>query len=278
MNFITSKPVCSIVPATRELVDSLLALNTRNRALRPSVVKDYVRYIKLGHWLITNQGIGVSQSGVLVDGQHRLEAIKAAGYPVGIQLLVVTGLSELTMAAVDAGTNRSARDFLTLFHNTRVSSFSAAVVRTLLLAGRNFSGGGGKFDAYEYAEAFSRYAAMLAELLTVAGMGKLPAAVVAALVDLMSKGYSEETIAFAKALTTGEMLGKDHPALVLRNFLQANTGHGGTQGMIERFRKTQRALAAFIEDRPITRLYGAAFPTFKKARRGDGGAAASMQR
>jgi hypothetical protein len=83
----------------------------------------------------------------------------------------------------------------------------------------------------------------------------MPAAVVAALVDAHHKGYQSEVEAFTKALATGEMLERDNPALVLRNWIANTRGNGGAITLMERYRKTTRALQAWIDQRPLSKLY-----------------------
>jgi hypothetical protein len=110
-----------IKTATRQLVDSLLEMNTNNRAVRKSVVDCYKQDIADGRWYLTNQGIGVDINGVLIDGQHRLLAIKESGYPP-IPLLIVSGLSVEAQTAIDQHSKRSVRDVwkLVLDHSVQI--------------------------------------------------------------------------------------------------------------------------------------------------------------
>lgn len=249
---ITKKPEAAFVLMTEELVDQLLELNTRNRNQRPSVVAAYQRAFEDGRWVATNQGIGVSASGFLLDGQHRLEALREAGYPL-IMMLLVTGLPDEAMAAVDAGANRSAQDYLKFLFDTNVSALVAAVLRTSMSAAEDFVLT--KYQPAEYAEAFQEKAKSITAVLKVANVWKLPAAITAALVDAHHKGYESEVIAFTVALTTGEMLARDNPAMLLRNWIAAHKGNGGNTIMKERYWKTTRALRAWVEQQPLTKLY-----------------------
>lgn len=252
MQLITLQPSAQFVLMTKPLVDALLAMNTRNRNLRQSVVATYKRTIEKNLWLPTNQGIGVSISGFLIDGQHRLEALREAGYPK-VTMLVVTGLADETMAAVDGGVNRNARDYLQFMFDTKVSAFVSATLRTSMLAAVGFPLI--KYQPQEYAEHLEKLGGSISELLKLERISKLPAAVFAAIVDTHSNGYQSESIEFAKALLTGEMLAKDNPALVLRNWLATSNGSGGNTAMVERYKKTTRAIQAWIEQRPLAKLY-----------------------
>jgi hypothetical protein len=134
---VTEHPKCAIVTINKELVDALLALNTRNRAIKPSVIAAYRRYIANGQWSLTNQGIGISSSGFVIDGQQRLYALQAEGYPP-VKILLVTGLSEDAIAAVDSGSNRTPRDYLHFFFDKKVSAFTTAILRTIMLSHEDF--------------------------------------------------------------------------------------------------------------------------------------------
>lgn len=252
MQLITKKPAAAFVTMTQELVDALLALNTKNRNQRPQVVNTYQRAVEGRLWVPTNQGIGVAANGFLVDGQHRLEALRAAGYPP-VLMLVVTGLPDEAMAAVDGGTNRTARDYMQFMFDTKVSAFVSALLRTSMLAHDEFAAI--KYQPQEYAVHLEKLGDSIAEIMKLEHVQKMPAAVVAALVDAHYKGYQSEVEAFAKALATGEMLERDNPALTLRNWIANNKGNGGQPTMVERYRKTTRALQAWIDQRPLGKLY-----------------------
>jgi hypothetical protein len=255
VNIVTEEPASSFVVMTKDLVDRLLEINTRNRNMRPQVVEYYRQCIENGMWLPTNQGIGVSASGFLIDGQNRLEALKEAGYP-HVRMLLVTGLSDQAMAAVDSGANRSARDYLHFLFDTKVSAQIAAILRTLLL--EEHKGGTStfaKFAPQQYAEKLQEVGDSINAILSVEGIGKTHAPVLAAIVLAHHNGYVDESIKFAELLATGEMLERDNPVLVLRNWLNTTKGGGGAPLVIERYQKTVRALQLFIDGKKINRLY-----------------------
>jgi hypothetical protein len=251
---ISKEPQAQFVVMTKPLVDSLLKLNTKNRALRSTVVGHYQRAMENGYWVLTNQGIGVCSDGTLIDGQNRLHALVAAGYPE-VPMLLVTGLPPEARTAVDTGSNRRPQDHMYFMFDIRVSALVVAILRTIMLSQNGFSQL--KFQPQEYGDAFEKYGESLTEILKVDKGWKLPAPVLAVLIDAHQKGYQEEAIDFCNSLSTGEMLAKDHPALVLRNWLATVKGAGGQPALIERFKKTSRALQAHIDQKPILKLYRA---------------------
>lgn len=97
---------------TPELAKLLLRQNTRNRSLRQADVDKYARDMKAGRWRTTGEAIKISESGVLLDGQHRLHAVIKAGVPV--KTLVVWGVEDEAQHVMDTGAKRSVADALQL--------------------------------------------------------------------------------------------------------------------------------------------------------------------
>lgn len=83
--------VCSVeyIVTTKAIVDRLLDGNLRNRRLNAGHMKKLSVDIKNGRYVFNGQPVIRDQNGYLRDGQHRLIAIKEAGYP-SIPLLLVT--------------------------------------------------------------------------------------------------------------------------------------------------------------------------------------------
>lgn len=83
--------VCSVeyIVTTPEIVEKLLDGNLRNRRLNAGHMKKLSIDIKNGRYVFNGQPIIRDANGYLRDGQHRLIAIKEAGYPQ-IPILLVT--------------------------------------------------------------------------------------------------------------------------------------------------------------------------------------------
>lgn len=97
-----------VVEITPDLAKKWLAANKDNRHARPSHINNLAQEIKNGKWTLTHQGIAFSSEGRLIDGQHRLEAIIAAGEPV--LMAVFIGLDDNMFGALDRGIRRTLRD------------------------------------------------------------------------------------------------------------------------------------------------------------------------
>lgn len=254
-NLVRTSPHAEIVTLTRNLVDDLLALNTRNRKVRPAIVAHYRRMIERGEWVTTNQGIGVSASGILIDGQHRLEAIRQAGYPP-LKVLLMTGMPDEAVGAVDVGAVRTAGDYLRIMHGIHTTGRVAAIVRTSLAASSDFTISH-KYSSKEYEARFLYLREGIEAVCGVYGLHNLlPAAVLAALVDAYAFGFKAESVGFTEAVVSGESLSKNNPALTMRNWVLLNRGRAGGANMTaERYRKTMRAFAAWVLGEDLPRLH-----------------------
>lgn len=72
-----------IMTITPDIAARMLESNhPKNRSISSEKVSAYARMIKDGTFILTPQGISFDVDGILIDGQHRLEAICKAGIPV----------------------------------------------------------------------------------------------------------------------------------------------------------------------------------------------------
>ena len=108
---------------TPEMAKEYLAKNTDNRNKRGWWVSGLASQIKRGEWIPTHQGVGITKSGKLIDGQHRLEAIIEANIPV--EMMVTTGVRDDAYKVLDNGIKRTLSDL------TGVSPKTAEICRVL---------------------------------------------------------------------------------------------------------------------------------------------------
>ena len=108
---------------TPEIAKGYLLKNTDNRNKRGWWVSGLANMIKRGEWVLTHQGIGITKSGKLLDGQHRLEAIIEANIPV--PMMVTTGVSDDAYKVLDNGIKRTLADL------TGINQRTAEVCRVL---------------------------------------------------------------------------------------------------------------------------------------------------
>ena len=91
---------------------ALMETNTKNRHLRPSLVRQFRRDIEAGRWVLNGETIKIGEDGSLIDGQHRLKAVIDSNKP--ITTLVVRGLPATTQETIDTGSHRTFGDTLRL--------------------------------------------------------------------------------------------------------------------------------------------------------------------
>ena len=101
-----------MVFVTPELAKTFLSRNEENRRVRNGWVNYLAFTIKNGEWIQTHQGIAFSESGRLLDGQHRLLVIIKANIPVHV--MVTHGLDDKAFSAIDNGMKRTNQDLTRL--------------------------------------------------------------------------------------------------------------------------------------------------------------------
>lgn len=96
------------VMVTPQMAEAWLLRNESNRPIRKWWVASLAAMLRRGEWIATHQGVAFTESGRLLDGQHRLMAIMESGIPA--EMLVVTGLSSTAFMAIDIGVKRALSD------------------------------------------------------------------------------------------------------------------------------------------------------------------------
>lgn len=122
-NFIPTTPVLgsdgwhtAIVEITPEMADKMLKKNSINRRLRPGAVARYAAAMRKGDWQTSPEALMFTSNGTLLNGQNRLNAVKATG--VAQKFMCVFGVSEAVYAVLDRGSPRNMADALRLDKET----------------------------------------------------------------------------------------------------------------------------------------------------------------
>lgn len=237
---------CRIATATPELVDELLSMNIKNRTMRRSAVDRLVADIKAGAWVLTASGIGVDSNNVLSDGQHRLEAIRQAGYPP-VQFMLARGLSPKAQSVVDRHAKRSLADALSLVNGRTISNLVVAACNALILV-KGATQRSVTFSASHGSPSDSAVARKLIEwedeLLAVqsATNGSARAAVCAALA-VYYRHKPDAALEFCDQIKRGLGLSETDPAYRLRAALKFSTA-GGAAASVRSFATTASAICA----------------------------------
>jgi hypothetical protein len=94
------------------VAQKMLEKNTRNRPLSVGRYEKYAKAIKNGEWLMNGDAIRFSKTGVLLDGQHRLNAIIKSGATV--ESLVIYDLDDEVFKTIDQGAKRTSGDIFSM--------------------------------------------------------------------------------------------------------------------------------------------------------------------
>jgi hypothetical protein len=87
----------------------LLEANIKNRLVKRARVDMYANDIINGRWKEhTGESIKISETGLILDGQHRLHAIIQANK--AIVMLVISGIEDSVFDVIDTGSSRNASD------------------------------------------------------------------------------------------------------------------------------------------------------------------------
>jgi hypothetical protein len=119
-----------IMDVTPEIARALLKRNTRNRPTVKAAIDEYAELMDMGRWRLTIEAIGVDNTGVLANGQHRLAAVIRSG--VTSKFTVWLGIEPDEFEVIDQGRKRTSHHLL---HIAGISGGAqrAAIVRILLM-------------------------------------------------------------------------------------------------------------------------------------------------
>lgn len=218
-------PQTEIVLMTPERASDLLTKNTHNRRMNVSHVNALVAIIKRGKWQFNGDAIRVSVSGVLLDGQHRLEAIVRS--ETALQTVLVTNLPDEVFTTIDTGArSRGSGDVLGIAGENIPNDLSAACNRMIAWTRyrdpsasiyKNFS------TVDEVISILENNPDLRAGVQFASGSAfcrrYMPRSLAAICYTLFSREHQKNTIEFFNHLETGAGLASDSPVLALRNRL-----------------------------------------------------------
>jgi hypothetical protein len=250
------EPSGAIGLTTEYLVTTLLAMNVGNRHVRKSHVQFLVDTIHRGNWTLVPNGIGVTRTGLLIDGQHRLMAIAEAGYPA-LPVLVMFGLDPAVAAAIDLGLRRSIADLMHFaFGHPEMTGQMIAVTRSWA-ENTGLTKPGLRHHADDVASWYMTIQPALENVFAIAGASRrLPAPTLAAIIHRLHRVPDDRRpLTFLEGLLSGANLGENSPVLRLIKYLNDTRPASGQTQAQDRFQRTASALIAFLEERPLSKLY-----------------------
>lgn len=221
--------------------------------------------ISRGDWLPTDQGIGFNKKGQLINGQHRLTAIVKADKSA--ILLVVRGLDDRAQLVEDQGRRRTPHEQIHLQHGFNCQPLHIATAKAMLMS----VGGVGEQARRAVAsdmQLLDRYYVRHRESIefTIGDFWKkkvLKGVTIAPVYAPVARAFysqpQDRLRRFLEVVIDGmseDM--EEFPAIVLRNYLidgreKALSSRKGKDRYLI-YKKTEIALAAFLEKRKIQRL------------------------
>ena len=270
---IVNQSAAQLFDVTPELAARWLEHNTRNRKLRQSVVNRYAADMKAGRWMVTGDAIAFDRNGAIINGQHRLWAVLEAN--ITVQMLVVFDLEPDTVAVLDDHLKRNLVDVEGIRKpGSTVGSVHAAVAKLLLETSIGLTA----VDKRYALQAVTRQQQL--DILDTHWLAiefayrdcfhsrKMRNVTVASTLTPVARAYYTQDrsrlISFGKVMINGMVESPaDQPAILLRNYLLRYAGGKGLRPERDAiYRKTERALAAFLEGTKLSNLFEASTELF----------------
>ena len=252
----STTPQVHIITVNKDIVDALLALNVKNRVVKKEHLKGLTQDIKSSRFFLTASGVGVSKSGVLLDGQHRLLAIKAAGYPP-VQIVLAVGLEEESQMVVDRHAKRSLSDALSLHMDAKISSHMVALANALRALGATkkpsceFVFSPGSAGDSMIADFMADHAKLAFDVVAATSSAR---ASVCAAIFVYALHKPDEAFEFARDVAKGINLMEDHPAYRLRMAIDRLKNATGASARMELFKLAASACMAHSNRRTLKSL------------------------
>ena len=266
--------VVHIGPAMAEHL--LKSINTRNRPRQKLHAAVLGRTINEDAFEMTGDTVKISKKGILLDGQHRLEASVKAKQPILTH--VVFGLDDDVFDVLDQGKKRTPSDILSLCGVQDPTIVAGAVRWVLLLDGGFHLAGGGNLSAALLSPRTVRGAA-LGKLKAVADYTKdarlinvaykHPPTMIAAMLFIIGRRDAGLARDFAHEWVHGAKIGRNKNFDILSQRLQAIAHANG--GTINRAVRAALVIQTFnywnahtiASPRALTWKKGWTFPTFE---------------
>lgn len=255
-----TKKSAQIITANEEIVNYLLSLNTNNRSLKKTHTAWLERAVRAEKFLLSNQAIGVSSEGVLIDGQHRLTAIRNAGYPA-VEVVLVTGLDPELRLYLDQNAKRSVADALKIVLNETVTPRMTSVVSFLMKieetsTGFTFIGGGrGRLGLDDVRKEVKKGMKLILEI-DKASASTCRAGTLGALVEYARRWDEEDALELAGQVGFGENIAAGDPGYKLRDVVLKKKGRGvgGSNSQIVDFQQAVFCCIQHAHSRKIERI------------------------
>lgn len=253
-------PHAVIIVAEKATVDALLSINIDNRRVRSSHVEYFARESKEGRFALTSDGIGITSTGEMFNGQHRLLGLRQAGYP-DVPILVIYGLEVSAKVATDRGVVRTYQDvFHYTFHRPEASSKMIAAARFYAVLTEGIHANH-RVAVEAIEQTYMKLFPAFSLLIEIPNFEKIVTApTLAAFAHRLTWAPDDlTTMALARKIASPEDHHKGTVALALREWIlsgsTATNRRGGSAEQLDRFHKTCNAILRNLSGQPVIKLY-----------------------
>lgn len=221
------------------------------RRIQQKTVERIANDIREGRWIFNGDTIRFDRNGVLVDGHHRLNAIILADTPV--EALVVENLDERARTYIDGCRPRSTADVLKMTGYTEVDNRHSATLTAMLNKGWSAVAAKYKRSNGSMITEYAKYRdAVIFAVEHLPNARQQVCGVVARAYHTVNHDVLRK---FCEGVRTGfgtsGFLPEENAPVRLREYLIKNKGSNNYKDL---YSKTESALVAFIERRPVVQL------------------------
>lgn len=228
----------------------LESYNDSNRPLSNDVIHDYAKQMGEGNWMVNGESIIISDTGELLDGQHRLWACVMTNIP--LVTLVTRGITKEAYKTIDTGRKRSVANSLAI--KAKVEGKDLPYTGTLAAATKlcieywrgsiKKKGGDGARastpEALEWLDQNPRLVDWVIKAKHYGGLFNAFASPLVAVCYLGSAKYEIQAESFLSGFLTGALLETGSPILALRNRLTSKSVGRGSKKESEEVKKLDR--------------------------------------
>lgn len=137
MNYVPNNVTASVETITPAKAEEYLAHNVKNRTIRKRHLEKMVHDLEKGRWHMNGSSIVFDDAGILLDGQHRLNACVITNEPMTV--VVVRGVAPTAQQTIDNNVSRSANDVAEFNGYTNARKLTGIVRLLLNLKNNAFS-------------------------------------------------------------------------------------------------------------------------------------------
>lgn len=243
----------------------------RQRRVSAATVESYAAAMRAGQWLIADQGISISQSGELINGQHRMRAIIMSG--VAVEMLVVTGLPDESIDVTDRGGARTVAQQLKLRHGFQHASQIVPIARMIgVFVGLPHTR---RHSVHQAMTVISHYSSEIEYIIGTPGPDKTYAKtpiMAAAAFAMHAKDCGSEIAEFYRQYITGEGLTQSMPSFILRRQVNNVPRSGGGSLQLQLARAAFSAMRAHVngsDSKHYKTQYDAAWQFFQSKQKAE---------